>query len=144
MTADANAIKVFFNKYRSFVFSKCWGITIKLKAFSDINPTNMIPFVKQKCKFLVKHFYTIVYVFIIVWTWWVHFNCLDVLWIIKCQYYFSYKTHRSHQTTYESPTPTPAVTEYEMPVSICKNTKEGYEELAVDFRASAVYHTIPN
>lgn len=37
-----------------------------------------------------------------------------------------------------------AVTEYEMPVSICKNTKEGNEEHAMEFRVSAVYHTIPN
>lgn len=63
--------------------------------------------------------------------------------MIQCQYYFSYKTHRSHQTTYESPTPTPTVTEYEMPVSIYTNEGNGYEEPAVEFRASAVYHTIP-
>eukprot|EP00105_Crassostrea_gigas_P010293 XP_011425522.1 PREDICTED: uncharacterized protein LOC105326973 [Crassostrea gigas] len=64
---------------------------------------------------------------------------IGVLFYFKC-----YKNRRSTQSTYERSIPTSAVTEYEIPVSICKNTEEGYEELAVEFRVSAVYHTIPN
>lgn len=64
---------------------------------------------------------------------------IGVLFYFKC-----YKNRRSTQSTYERSIPTSAVTEYEMPVSICKNTEEGNEEHAVEFRVSAVYHTIPN
>ncbi|XP_052711148.1 uncharacterized protein LOC128185598 isoform X2 [Crassostrea angulata] len=64
---------------------------------------------------------------------------IGVLFYFKC-----YKNRRSTQSTYERSIPTSAVTEYEMPVSICKNTEEGNKEHAVEFRVSAVYHTIPN
>lgn len=100
---------------------------------------------KLKGKFLVKYFHTAYSIFVN------HsLYLLSKLVLSRCftinskSISFQLQNRRSTQSTYERSIPTSAVTEYEMPVSICKNTEEGNEEHAVEFRVSAVYHTIPN